>query len=144
MGALLLQLTAADNKIRAEVAAELTPQQFNSEQQTPILFQDKLFGVRKRGGGQLVCLDPSGSEVWNSGADRFGHGPYLIADGLILVMDNNGRLVLAEAAAAGYNRLASCQVFEDGHDAWGPMSLAAGRLIVRNLTRMACLDIGQH
>jgi outer membrane protein assembly factor BamB len=100
--------------------------------------------VRKRGGGQLVCLDVNGKEVWNSGTDRFGHGPYMIADGCVLVMDNSGRLALAEADIASYRRLASYQVFEDGHDAWGPMALAGGRLIVRDLTRMVCLDIAAH
>lgn len=140
-GALLLQLHGEGNKFRAEVAAELSPQQFNSEQQTPILYRDHIFGVRKRGGGQLVCMDLKGKEIWNSGTDRFGHGPYLIADELVLVMDNSGRVALAEASVDRYQRLASFQVFEDGHDAWGPLSLAGGRLILRDLTRMACLDI---
>ena len=31
---------------------------------------------------QLVCLDLAGKELWNSGQDKFGLGPYLIADGL--------------------------------------------------------------
>jgi outer membrane protein assembly factor BamB len=140
-GSLLLQLTTQGEQVVAEVAARLTPKQFNSEQQTPILHENHIFGVRKRGGGQLVCLDLAGQEVWNSGSDRFGHGPYMIADGLILVMDNGGRLTLAEATTEGYRHLASHEVFVDGHDAWGPMALAAGRLLVRDLTRMACLDI---
>jgi outer membrane protein assembly factor BamB len=143
-GALILSLQQQGGKFQVATAAELTPQQFNSEQQTPILYRDHIFGVRKRGGGQLVCLDVNGKEVWNSGTDRFGHGPYMIADGCVLVMDNSGRLALAEADIASYRRLASYQVFEDGHDAWGPMALAGGRLIVRDLTRMVCLDIAAH
>jgi outer membrane protein assembly factor BamB len=31
----------------------------------------------------------------------------------------------------------------EGHDAWGPMAMIAGRLLVRDLTRMACLDLGK-
>ncbi len=126
----------------AEVAFRLTPKQFNSEQQTPIYFDGHLFAVRKRGGGQLVCMDLAGDELWNSGSDRFGHGPYMIADGLILAMDNRGKLTMAEATSAHYRRLGQWTVFQDGHDAWGPMALADGRLIVRDMTRMACLDIG--
>jgi outer membrane protein assembly factor BamB len=143
-GAMLLHVTGQGSRFGASVAAEFTPQQFNSEQQTPILFRGHIFGVRKRGGGQLVCMDLQGKEIWNSGADRFGHGPYMIADNCILAMDNNGRLVLAEAKTDSYQRLASFQAIEDGHDAWGPMSLAGGRLILRDLTRMACLDIASH
>ena len=33
---------------------------------------------------QLVCLDLQGKELWNSGRDKFGSAPYMIADGLIL------------------------------------------------------------
>ena len=31
-----------------------------------------------------------------------------------------------------------------GHDSWGAMALAAGRLIVRDLTRMECLDVNEE
>jgi outer membrane protein assembly factor BamB len=141
-GSLVLQLaTESGESLTAKPILRLAPRQFNSEQQTPILFEDHVYGVRKRGGGQLVCLDLEGNERWNSGPDRFGHGPYLIADGLIFVMDDGGSLTLAEATPAGYRRLARCQVFEDGRDAWGPMALVAGRLIVRDMTRMACLEV---
>ena len=125
----------------AKSVFRLTPQQFNSEQQTPIYYDGHLYAVRKRGGGQLVCLDLDGNERWNSGGDRFGHGPYMIADGLIFVMDNHGKLTMAEATPRAYNRLGQCIVFEDGYDAWGPMALVAGRLILRDMTRMTCLDV---
>ena len=29
----------------------------------------------------------------------------------------------------------------DGHDAWAPMALAGGRLILRDLTQLVCLDL---
>jgi outer membrane protein assembly factor BamB len=32
-------------------------------------------------------------------------------------------------------------VFEDGFDAWGPMALVGGRLVLRDMTRMTCLDL---
>jgi outer membrane protein assembly factor BamB len=143
-GALLLKLSQDGDQIVAQVERRLPPKQFNSEQQTPLLYENHIIGVRKRGGGQLLCLDLQGKEIWNSGSDRFGHGPYMIADGLVFAMDNTGRLVMAEASTDGYKRLGECQVFEDGHDAWGPMALASGRLIVREMTRMVCLDVAAH
>ena len=48
---------------------------------------------------------------------------------------------MAEATTEGYRRLSQCEVFADGHDAWGPMALVNGRLILRDMTRMACLDL---
>jgi hypothetical protein len=29
----------------------------------------------------------------------------------------------------------------DGIESWGPMAIASGRLIARDLTRMVCLDV---
>jgi outer membrane protein assembly factor BamB len=141
VGSLMLQLRPAAEVFEVHKLFELTPRQFNSEQQTPIHYEGHLFGVRKQGGGVLVCIDLEGNEVWNSGRDRFGHGPYMIADGVILVMGNDGELVMAEATSAEYRPLAKFQVFQDGHDAWAPMALAGGRLIVRDMTRMVCLDL---
>ena len=143
-GGLLLQVKLTDGQFSIDVTRKLSPRQFNSEQQTPILFEDHIYGIRKRGGGQLVCLDLKGDEVWNSGTDRFGHGPYLIADGLIVCMDNRGKLTLAEALPTGYQRLAQHEVFADGHDAWGPMAIVDGRLILREMTRMVCLDLAEQ
>jgi outer membrane protein assembly factor BamB len=141
VGSLMLQVQPADSGLLVQSLFTLTPRQFNSEQQTPIFFDGCLIGARKQGGGKIVCMDLEGNEIWNSGKDRFGHGPYMIADGTILAMSNNGRLVMAEANTSEYRPLASFQVFESGHDAWGPMALVGGRLIVRDMTRMTCLDL---
>jgi outer membrane protein assembly factor BamB len=140
----MLQVQKSGGEWSAKPLFQLTPQQFNAEQQTPIFYRDHIFAVHKHGGGQLVCLDLQGQEVWNSGSDRFGHGPFLVADDLILVMDDQGRLTVAEAIPEGYRRLSECEVFPGGHDAWGPMALVSGRLILRDMTRMACLDLTEQ
>ena len=146
-GSMMIKLKEESDRIAAEPLFKLKPRQFGSEQQTPVFYQDHLFGVRtKPGGFQMACLDLKGNEVWNSGQDKFGHGrgPYLIADGLIYVLDDEGILTMAEATADGYKRLEQFQVFEDGIDVWGPMALVAGRLIVRDRTRMACVFVGEE
>lgn len=141
VGGLMMQVDSEAGAYQVEPLLSLEPRRFNCEQQTPIFHDGHIFGVRKRGGGKLVCLDMDGNEVWNSGGERFGHGPYMVADDLILVMSGDGLLIMAEANTNEYRPLASYRVFEDGHDAWGPMALAGGRLIVRDMTRMACLDL---
>jgi len=143
-GSLMMQFDQRDGRPVAEPAFRLRPRRFASEQHTPIFYEGHLYGVRtQRGGKQLACIDPEGNERWNSGVDKFERGPYLIADGLIYVMDSDGLLVVAEATSERYRPLARFQVFEDGHDAWGPMALAGGRLILRDLTRMSCLDVAE-
>lgn len=141
-GSLMLQLKEVEGRIVPQTVFRLTARQFGSEQQTPILWRQHLYAVRQKD-QKLVCLDLDGNEVWNSGTDKFGSGPYLIADGLIYVLDDNGLLSLAEATPAAYRRLARAQVIEDGSSSWGPMALVAGRLIVRDMTRMVCLEVAE-
>ncbi len=142
-GSLMLQLKQEQGRIVPQTVFRLAARQFGSEQQTPVLWQQHLYAVRQKD-QQLVCLDLDGKELWNSGRDKFGSGPYLIADGLIYVLDDNGVLTMAEAAPTAYRRLARAQVIEDGSSSWGPMALVAGRLIVRDSSRMVCVDVAEH
>jgi outer membrane protein assembly factor BamB len=138
-GSMMLQLREIGGKITTETLFQLKAKEFGSAQQTPILYKGYIYGVRPD--GQLVCLDMNGNIIWNSGPmHRFGLGPYMIANGLIYVMDDDGLLTLAEATPEGYKQLGQAQVLS-GHDAWGPMAMAQGRLILRDLTRMVCLDV---
>jgi outer membrane protein assembly factor BamB len=141
IGAMWLQLKQQGDAIVAAAAGELDRRQFNSEQQTPIFFQGHIYGIRKFRGGQFVCMDLQGNEIWDSGQEKFGHGPYLIADGLLLIFGEDGMLVAAEATPEAYRPLWRLPVYEKGHEAWGPMAIAGGRLIVRDMTRMTCLDL---
>jgi outer membrane protein assembly factor BamB len=141
-GSLMLQLQEEGARIVPKILFRLTAKQFGSEQQTPILFGGHLYGVRQHD-KKLVCLDLNGKELWNSSRDKFGAAPYLIADGLLYVMNDEGLLTMAEASPAGYARLGQAQVIPDATDSWGPMALVAGRLIVRDMTRMVCLDVAE-
>jgi outer membrane protein assembly factor BamB len=106
-----------------------------------VLYQDHLYGIRPS--GELVCLDLAGKVLWTSGmSHRFGLGPLMIADGKILALDDDGKLTLARAKPDGFEPLAQASVLQ-GHDAWGPLALAGSRLILRDLTRMVCLDLGK-
>jgi outer membrane protein assembly factor BamB len=47
------------------------------------------------------------------------------------------------ASPKGYEPLSTTDAIPDGHDSWGPMALVGGRLILRDLTRMICLDVAE-
>ncbi len=104
-GALMLQLKQEQGRIVPRVAFRLAARQFSSEQQTPVLWRQHLYGVRQKD-QQLVCLDLDGKERWNSGREKFGSGPYMVADGLMYVLDNDGVLSIVEAAPTAYHRTA--------------------------------------
>jgi outer membrane protein assembly factor BamB len=138
-GSMMLQLVEEAGGIKAAPQFKLAPEIFGSPQHTPIFYNGYVYGVRPD--GRLVCLDTEGKVIWNSeGANKFGLGPYIIADGLIYLLDDHGTLTLAEASAAEYKQLAQAKIM-DGTDCWGPMALASGRLILRDLTKMICLDV---
>jgi outer membrane protein assembly factor BamB len=115
---------------------------FSAEQHTPILYRGHLYAVIPN--GELACMDLEGNVRWTSGPERrFGLGPWLIVDDLLLVLDDTaGTLHLARAHAKAYDELAQAKVLE-GHDAWGPMAYAEGRIIVRDLTEMVCVDLSE-
>lgn len=138
-GALMLQLAEKDGAIVPATVFRLKAADFGSTQQTPILHDNHLFGVRPD--GQLACLDLEGRIVWTSGAAaRFGLGPYVIAGGYVLAMNDDGLLTLAAASPDRYEMITQAKVLT-GHDAWAPLAVAGNRLIARDLTRMVCLDL---
>ena len=141
-GCAMLRLASDRGQIQAKLDFMHPTTVFGSMQQTPILYQDHLYGVGMN--RQLTCLDLKGRVVWAStNANKFGFGPYMIADSKIYVMDDAGVLTMLEATPAGYRPLARAELFADGIESWGPMAMASGRLILRDLTRMICVDMAQ-
>ena len=116
--------------------------EWNSEVHTPIAYQGHLFAVGKKKRGLFTCMDLEGKETWTSGGKAsFGLGSFMLADGMFLVMDGNtGNLHLIEASTAAYHEVASAQVLA-GQEVWAPMALSDGKLVLRDLTKMICLDM---
>ena len=138
-GSMMMQLKKEDGKIIGVELFRLEAEVFGSAQHTPILFNNHIYGVRPD--EQLVCLDLEGNVVWtSSSANKFGLGPYIIAGGRIYVLDDSGTLTLVTASPISYQQLAQAKIL-NGHDAWAPMAIASGRLILRDLTKMVCIDI---
>ncbi len=133
-GAMLMQVP------QTTVLKKFKPAQLGAEQQTPIRLGDAIYAIIP--GGQLVCLDLQGVRRWASGTRRFGLGPFIVVDGLILAMSDNASLTAIEANPEAYREVGHLpELIPDGHEAWGPMAIAGGRLIARDLTRMVCVDL---
>lgn len=141
-GAMMLKLTRENNIISTQSLFKLESEVFGAEQHTPIFYDGHIYGIRPD--KHLTCLDLNGQVVWTSPATHLfgprGLGPYMIADGKIYIMNDEGILTLTEASPTGYVQLAEAKVLE-GPESWGPMALASGRLIVRDMNRMICLDV---
>jgi len=138
-GSMMMRLVKQQDTILPEVLFALPPEVFGADQQTPIYYQGFLYGVRPN--KELVCLDLDGKIRWSSGPqNKFGLGPYIIADGMIIVLNDEGVLSLIEARPDEFVLLAKAKVL-DGPESWAPPALVEGRLLVRDFTTMKCLDL---
>jgi len=141
-GSLMLQLKKEGDHFQVQPLFRLQPEVFGATQHTPILHDGHLYGARAD--GKFVCLDLNGKPLWTSDpGQKFGLGSFIMADGVILAMNDSGLLRLIEATPEKYHLLAQAQVLK-GQDSWGPLALAGGRLIARDMTRMVCLDVARH
>lgn len=139
--ALLAKLAREDDAWHVEPIQRFTTRELGAEQHTPILHDNHVYAVVPKPRQELVCYDSNLNERWASGK-RFGLGPFLIADGLIYLLDDHGTLTLADATPERYAELAEAKVLP-GPDSWGPLTLVDGRLILRDLYRMICLDVSR-
>jgi outer membrane protein assembly factor BamB len=141
-GSVMLRLRNAGGALTPSVAFDMTMNEWNSEVHTPIVHKGHLFGVGKKKRGLFTCLTLDGKEVWTSdGKAAFELGSYLLADGMFFALEGKtGILRLIEASTTAYKELASAQVLS-GPDVWAPMALSDGKLILRDLTKMVCLDV---
>ena len=140
-GSVMLQIVPAQSKkYNALTLFRLDPRVFGSEQQTPIFYEGYLFGLREND-KQFVCLDLNGKVVWASGrTEKFGSGAYIIADGMILIADDDGILSGINAMPTGYQKLFAVEAMED-FACWAPMAIVQGRLLLRDQKTMKCLDL---
>lgn len=146
-GSMMLGLSAEGGAIAAKSLFELPKTVFACEQQTPIFYEGHLFGILPKDAGplrgELVCLSTDGKIVWESGkSERFGIGPFLVADKKLFVLNDTGELTMLRASTRGYEQLGRAKVLQ-GRDAWAPMALADGKLLLRDSERMICLDVGR-
>lgn len=144
-GGMMLKLLEENGRFTVESLFTTDKSVFACEQHTPILYNGYLYAVLPNDAGenkkQLVCMSPDGHIMWKSGKlNRFGLGPFLIADEKIFVLEDSGILTVAKATPSGYIQLHSMTVLK-GKEAWAPMAMVNGRLLLRDITHMICLDM---
>jgi outer membrane protein assembly factor BamB len=86
-------------------------------------------------------MTPGGETVWTSDREpRFGLGPFIIADGKIFVLDDDGMMSIVEASRERFVPLDRARVL-GGRESWAPIAVAGGRMLVRDFETMVCLDM---
>jgi outer membrane protein assembly factor BamB len=147
-GSMMLELSKNDDQYQVEVLDEYKPSQgLACEQQTPLYYEGHLIGIQPKDGGalrnQLICVNPKDCKevIWSSGKEeRFGLGPYFIANGILYLLKDDGTLYTFKADADQLIKLDEIKLF-DGHDSWAPMALADGYLLLRDSKKIYCIKL---
>jgi outer membrane protein assembly factor BamB len=86
----------------------------------------------------LACLDAAtGDQKWKGG--RYGYGQVLLVDDRLIVLTEDGDVVLVRASSDSFQELARFTAIEG--KTWNHPMIAGGRLFVRNGREMAAFDI---
>lgn len=147
-GSSLLQLSVSNGSFSVQTLNSFRPGDgLSSEQQTPVLADGFLFGVLPKDArtlrNQMVCVSPGDPTqvIWSSGpTSRFGLGPFILADGKFYLLDDDGTLFVIRKNTSRYEELDKVKLF-DGHDAWGPLAIADGYMVLRDSKTMYCIDL---
>ncbi|MGD9327500.1 MAG: PQQ-binding-like beta-propeller repeat protein [Cyclobacteriaceae bacterium] len=147
-GSMVFQINYTNDEFTATKLYDYKPKDgLACEQQTPVYYDGLLYGILPKDAGpmrnQFICVDPRDTReiVWASGkTHRFGLGPYMIADGKFYILNDEGTLSIVKPDRKSFVVLDQIKVFE-GHDAWAPLAIADGYLLLRDANIMYCMDI---
>jgi len=147
-GGAVLEVKQTSEGFSASLSRQYKPVKgLASEQQTPILHKGYLYAIMPKDGGALrnefVCFDPADCQrvVMRSGkSERFGLGPYLLADGKFFILNDDGEMTIAKASPNGFQTLGKARII-DGQDSWGPLVITGGYLLMRDSKKLVCLDM---
>ena len=107
---------------------------------SPIFYEGFIYGTTDPQPGALLCIDPATGQVkWRQRG--YEKGGLIIADGLIISLFGwNGTLVMVKADPSSYQEITRLKA-PLGGQSWTAPVLSDGRLIIRNRTTLACLDL---
>jgi outer membrane protein assembly factor BamB len=147
-GAALIQIRESNGRYTADIIQKYKPLEgLASEQQTPVYCNGYIFGILPKDAGELrtqfACYKASDTRkpVMSSGkTERFGLGPYILADNKFFILNDDGEMTIAKYSTSKFTVLDKAKII-DGQDSWGPMAITGGYLLMRDSKTLVCLDI---
>jgi outer membrane protein assembly factor BamB len=103
---------------------------------------DGNIGMNSPGRGNLKCMDfETGDVKWSQGG--MGTGSLMFADGKLIILSEDGKLILAEATPQEYRELASSQILT--YKCWTVPVLSNGRIYARNTQgKLVCVNVSSE
>ncbi len=132
-GTLLLEVESADGRTNARTV--WTSRFIKNHFSSSLLLEDHIYGFDR---STLQCVSAATGELrWSQRG--FGRGSLIAADGMLYVLGESGTLALVDATPAGYRETGRFPALSGR--SWTAPALAGGRLYLRNLEEMACIDL---
>jgi outer membrane protein assembly factor BamB len=102
---------------------------------TSLLIGDYIYGFDN---AILKCIEAeTGKEQWRRRG--YGKGTLIFADGQLIILSDKGKLAVADASPTDFREKASAQVLSG--KCWTPPTLANGKIFVRDMHRIICMDV---
>jgi outer membrane protein assembly factor BamB len=111
-----------------------------------ILDRGYLYGVSDEAGGILKCVKwPENKVAWEvkGAGDRMGSGGSIVrfGDDYLITLSERGRLTLAKATGQGYAKISQVKEITHGTNVWATPTIANGKLYIKGVEELICLDI---
>jgi outer membrane protein assembly factor BamB len=141
-GAAMIDIHKRGNSFHAETRFKTDKCQ--GQIQPPVLYQDHLYlnGNDKDKKIGFVCMDLDGNIKWNTGTSPgFDWGGTLLADDMLYVVDGNaGDLCMILPDPGAYTEAGRAH-FLDGDAIWSYILLSDGKLLMRDQSKLVCVDV---
>ncbi len=136
-GARLYEFEAGGRMKTSPAAAcgDLSP-----DSSTPVLLGGRLFGSCDA----LYCLDVAAKfkPLWTGADDAFsGYASLIAAPGRVLVTTNHGELLLVSASAERFEIVSRLRVFPKESEVLSHPAIVAGRIYLRDMEKIQCVDL---
>jgi outer membrane protein assembly factor BamB len=133
-GAALVELAAPAGAIQA--TAIWSNKRMKAKFNGPVLYEGHVYGLDE---GILACVDAAtGDQRWKGG--RYGYGQLLLASGHLVVLSEEGEVVLVRATPERLDERARFTAISG--KTWNYPAISDGVLLVRNEEEMAAFQIG--
>src|SRR5262249_55713730 len=142
-----LKVTAAGGKLNVARQAISNKRALNSKQSGVALVDKHLYGYHED--NQWACVDvATGKNVWRGGAGGLRSGGFVVADGRLYVLDDEGKVGMLEASPKGKGKvISSFELPAKGKNpkeygkVWAHPALSDGKLYVRDQELLYCYDV---
>jgi outer membrane protein assembly factor BamB len=140
-GSAIIQIEKAENSYTAKEL--LKSSEFGTHVHPAILYKGYLYGncttndVRDG----MVCMDLNGNVKWKTKTNPlFDKGGFILVDDMIINNDGEGTFYLIDPTPEGFKMLSKAKLL-DSKEAWAPLALSNGMLVVRDQKQMKCVQV---